>query len=83
MTTTSKAAKAIWRELKTAYAQIDIAAAECERRGYGDYDQMSQAMGRYDGLKLAYSVITGLDQPTVASKVVHWYINSKHYTPSA
>ena len=67
------AAGALMRELKAAYAAMDA-------EPYGsDPDRSAQAVGRYDGLKQAYVLLTGRDEGDVASEVVAWYIGTPEY----
>jgi hypothetical protein len=74
MITKRKAARQLMAELKDAYAAIDIAQPHGD-----DWDEVSQATGRYDGLKRAYVILTGRSAADVASEVVGWYITTDEY----
>ena len=45
-------------------------------------DEASQAIGRYDGLKQAYELLTGRSPQDVSNEVVHWYIHTDEYQAS-
>jgi len=59
--------------MKTAYADIDRVPYE------DDPDKSAQAIGRYDGLKIAYELLTGRSPQDVANEVVGWYIHTPMY----
>jgi len=63
-------ARDLMLELKAAYADLDAHAYE------EDPDRSAQALGRYDGLKRAYVLLTGRD---VGHEVVTWYIGTPEY----
>jgi hypothetical protein len=63
----------LMQELKAAYADLDSQPYE------DDPDRSAQALGRYDGLKRAYVLITGRDEQDVAHEVVGWYISTPEY----
>jgi hypothetical protein len=63
----------LMRELKAAYADLDSQPYE------DDPDHSAQAIGRYDGLKRAYVLLTGRDAQDVAHEVVTWYIGTPEY----
>jgi hypothetical protein len=67
--------------LKGAYAE----AAATQPHG-DDWDAVSQAYGRYDGLKIAYELLTGRSPQDISNEVTTWYIHTpawaeekKHY----
>jgi hypothetical protein len=66
-------ARDLMRELKAAYADLDSQPYE------DDPDRSAQALGRYDGLKRAYVLLTGRDAQDVAHEVVTWYIQTPEY----
>ena len=73
MITKRSAARQLMTELKTAYAAIDA-------QPYGaDPDRMAQAVGRYDGMKRAYVLMTGRSEQDVAREVVSWYIRTPEW----
>ena len=67
-------AKALMQELKAAYAEIDRVP-----RYEDDPDGIAQAVGRYDGLKRAYVLLTGRSEQDVAHEVVTWYVSTPEY----
>ena len=66
-------AGALKQELKAAYAEIDREPYEA------DPDRSAQAIGRYDGLKRAYVLLTGRSEQDVAMEVVTWYVGTPEY----
>ena len=70
---TKKLVKKLRRELRAAYVSLDYAPAD-------DENEHQRLIGRYYGLRRAYSVVTGLDEIAVGSQVVSWYVRSEHYT---
>jgi hypothetical protein len=76
MITKRSVARQLMTELKAAYAEIDAQPYEA------DSDRMAQAVGRYDGMKRAYVLLTGRSEQDVASEVVHWYIGTPEYRAS-
>jgi hypothetical protein len=73
MITKRRAAARIMAMLKLAYAELDAIPL------YEYDDRASQALGRYDGLKLAYIALTGRDDQDVAHEVVDWYVGTPEY----
>ena len=69
---TRNARRRIWRELRHAYAALDTVPRD-------DENEMHRTIGRYYGLRCAYSVITGLPEDIIGQKVTAWYVESKHY----
>ncbi len=69
--TKASIAREVMELLKTAYVDID--------RAPYDEDRVAQAMGRYDGLKIAYELLTGRSPQDVANEVVGWYIHTPMY----
>jgi hypothetical protein len=67
------AANTLMAELKAAYAEIDRVPYE------DDPDRSAQAIGRYDGLKRAYVLVSGRDAQDVSNEVVSWYIHTPEY----
>ena len=66
-------AKALMQELKDAYVDLDREPYEA------DPDRSAQAIGRYDGLKRAYLLLTGRSAQDVANEVVTWYVGTPEY----
>lgn len=64
--------KKLWRELRDAYVALDTAPD-------GDENELHRRIGRYYGLRRAYSLLTGLPEDLVGQKVVSWYVRSEHY----
>ena len=73
MRTKRAVAKALMQELKGAYVELDREPYEA------DPDRNAQAIGRYDGLKQAYVLLTGRSDQDVASEVVTWYVRTPEY----
>jgi hypothetical protein len=67
------AAKVLMREMKAAYAEIDREPYEAGP------DRSAQAIGRYDGLKRAYVLLTGRSVQDVSNEVVTWYVDTPEY----
>jgi hypothetical protein len=65
--------EALMQELKAAYVEIDREPYEA------DPDRSAQAIGRYDGLKRAYILLTGRGQQDVANEVATWYVGTPEY----
>lgn len=77
MITKRRASKQLMTELKAAYRELNTI------QPYGDdWDAVSQAAGRYDGLKLAYGILTGRSAIDIANEVVSWYIATPEYQAS-
>lgn len=76
MITKRSAARQLMIELKAAYAELDAQSWEA------DPDRSAQAVGRYDGMKRAYVLLTGRREQDVAHEVVHWYIATPEYQAS-
>lgn len=75
--TKRKIAAEMMKALKSAYA--DLNATE----PYGDdWDNVSQAVGRYDGLKTGYLILTGRSAIDVGNEVGGWYITTDAYQAS-
>jgi hypothetical protein len=73
MRTKRAVARQLMAELKAAYADLD-------RRPYeDDMDGSAQAIGRYDGLKQAYGLLTGRSPQDISNEVVTWYIHTPEY----
>lgn len=70
---TRRLAARMMQELKAAYAEIDRVPYE------DDPDRSAQAIGRYDGLKQAYMLVTGCSAQDVANEVVTWYVHTPEY----
>jgi hypothetical protein len=70
--------RAIARELmelvKAAYVAIDATEPTGD-----DWDAVAQVIGRYDGLRQAYELLTGRSPQDVAAEVVSWYIETPEY----
>lgn len=79
MITKRHARQRLMAEMKTAYAAIDATGPFVYSDGREDWDEVSQAMGRYDGLKRAYIILTGHPAEDVAHEVVSWYITTPEY----
>jgi hypothetical protein len=60
--------------VKAAYAAIDATEPVGD-----DWDGVAQVIGRYDGLKQAYELLTGRSPQDVAAEVVSWYIETPEY----
>ncbi len=69
--------KQLLAELKDAYRAVNTTQPVGD-----DWDEVSQAIGRYDGLKRAYILLTGRLAADVASEVVSWYIATPEYRAS-
>lgn len=68
--------KKLWRELRDAYVALDTVPKYC---GVTDENEHHRRIGRYYGLRTAYSLLTGLPEDLVGQKVVSWYVRSEHY----
>lgn len=68
-----RTAQVLLDELREAYADIDRVPYE------DDPDRCSQAIGRYDGLKRAYVLLTGRGEQEVSMRVVTWYVQTTEY----
>lgn len=68
--------RAVARELMSL---LKAAFVELTRELGDDPDDCAQAIGRYDGLKQAYELLTGISPEDVASEVVSWYIGTPEY----
>jgi hypothetical protein len=70
--------RAVARQLlglvKNAYADIDRAQPHGD-----DWSKVSEAIGRYDGLKQAYMLLTGREDWDVSYEVTNWYIHTPQY----
>lgn len=73
MRTKRAVAQALMQEMKAAYVELDSVPYE------DDPDRSAQAIGRYDGLKRAYVLLTGVSEQDVAHEVVGWYITTPQY----
>lgn len=73
MRTKRAIAQALMQELKAAYVELGSMPYE------DDPDRSAQAIGRYDGLKRAYVLLTGRDEQDVAHEVVTWYVSTPEY----
>lgn len=74
MRTKRAIARELMELLKAAYVAIDATQPTGD-----DWDAVSQAIGRYDGLRQAYEVLTGRSHQDVAGEVVSWYIHTPMY----
>ena len=77
MITKRQVRKQLLAELKDAYRAVNTTQPVGD-----DWDEVSQAIGRYDGLKRAYILLTGRLAADVASEVVRWYIATPEYRAS-
>lgn len=59
--------------LRSAYVELDRQPYEA------DPDGNAQAIGRYDGLKQAYELLTGRSPEDIGNEVVDWYITTPAY----
>jgi hypothetical protein len=66
-------ARTLMLELKAAYAELDREPYEA------DPDRSSRLIGRYDGLKRAYVLLTGRREMDVSNEVVTWYVGTPEY----
>ena len=73
MRTKRAVARELMGLLKAAYVELDRQPYEA------DPDGCAQAIGRYDGLKQAYELLTGRSPQDVAGEVVSWYIKTPEY----
>jgi hypothetical protein len=67
-------ARKLMEQLKNAYAE----KARAEPHG-DDWGAVSQAIGRYEGLKQAYMLLTGREDWDVSYEVTNWYIHTPQY----
>jgi hypothetical protein len=75
--TKRQAKRQLMIKLKDAYKDM------CTIEPIGDdYDAASQATGLYDGLKLAYIILTGRSAADVANEVTGWFITTPEYQAS-
>jgi hypothetical protein len=75
--TKRRVARQLMLLVKTAYQALNAIPVN----DY-DNDEASQAIGRYDGLKQAYELLTGRSPQDVSNEVVHWYIHTDEYQAS-
>jgi hypothetical protein len=73
MRTKRAVARSLMQELKAAYVDLDSTPYE------DDPDRSAQAIGRYDGLKRAYILLTGRSALDVSNEVVTWYVGTPEY----
>ena len=73
MRTKRAVARDLMQELKAAYVALDAEPYE------DDPDRAAQAIGRYDGLKRAYVLLTGCGAQDVSNEVVTWYVGTAEY----
>lgn len=77
MKTKRTIARQMMAAMKDAYAEIDTTEPVGD-----DWNNVSQAVGRYDGLRQAYIILTDCTAQDVANEVVGWYITTDAYQAS-